>query len=107
MSNVVAIVNNLVPVSLFNKGKAAQIFDRLKSQKELVVVKNNKAEAVVLSCEEYSRLKEMEEDYALLLEAYDRLLDNKGQPTIPFNEVLNDLGITKKQLQAIDDVEIE
>lgn len=107
MSNVVNIVNNLVPVSLFNKGKAAQIFDRLKSQKELVVVKNNKAEAIVLSCEEYSRLKEMEEDYVLLLEACQRLMDNKGQSTIPFIELIKDLGITKKQLQALDDVKIE
>lgn len=107
MSNVVNIVNNLVPVSLFNKGKAAQIFDRLKSQKELVVVKNNKAEAIILSCEEYSRLKEMEEDYVLLLEACQRLMDNKGQSTIPFNELIKDLGITKKQLQVLDDVKIE
>lgn len=33
------VLHSLIPISLFNKGKAAQIFDRLRTEKELVVLK--------------------------------------------------------------------
>ena len=73
----------------------------------MVVVKNNKAEAVVLSCEEYSQLKEIEENYLLLTEATRRLVNNKSKSTISFDEVMNALGVSGKELEAIGDVEIE
>ena len=34
-------LQSLVPISQFNKGQAAKIFDRLHSEKELIVLKNN------------------------------------------------------------------
>ena len=34
-------LQSLVPISQFNKGQAAKIFDRLRSEKELIVLKNN------------------------------------------------------------------
>ena len=69
MANAANILHSLVPISQFNKGKAAQIFDRLRTEKELVVLKNNQPSAVILSPEEYTRLTEIEKDYMLLLEA--------------------------------------
>lgn len=62
-------LQSLVPISQFNKGQAAKIFDRLHSEKELIVLKNNQPSAVILSPEEYTRLTEIEENYFLLLEA--------------------------------------
>ena len=62
-------LQSLVPISQFNKGQAAKIFDRLRSEKELIVLKNNQPSAIILSPEEYTRLTEIEEDYFLLLEA--------------------------------------
>lgn len=32
-------LQSLVPISQFNKGQAAKIFDRLRSEKELIVLK--------------------------------------------------------------------
>ena len=35
------LLQSLVPISQFNKGQAAKIFDRLHSERELIVLKNN------------------------------------------------------------------
>ena len=92
MAKAANILHSLVPISQFNKGKAAQIFDRLRTEKELVVLKNNQPSAVILSPEEYTRLTEIEEDYMLLIEANSRLEANGDKPAISFTNVLNDLG---------------
>ena len=107
MANAANILHSLVPISQFNKGKAAQIFDRLRTEKELVVLKNNKPSAVILSPEEYTRLTEIEEDYMLLLEANSRLEANGDKPTVPFTDVLHDLGISEADLEHVEEVEIE
>ena len=70
------LLQSLVPISQFNKGQAAKIFDRLHSERELIVLKNNQPSAIILSPEEYTRLTEIEEDYFLLLEANKRMEDN-------------------------------
>ena len=88
MANAANILQSLVPISQFNKGKAAQIFDRLRTEKELIVLKNNQPSAVILSPEEYTRLTEIEEDYMLLLEANGRLEANGDKPGISFTNVL-------------------
>lgn len=107
MANAANILHSLVPISQFNKGKAAQIFDRLRTEKELVVLKNNQPSAVILSPEEYTRLTEIEEDYMLLLEANNRLEANGDKPAISFTNVLRDLGISEDDLNDVEDVEIE
>ena len=70
MANAANILQSLVPISQFNKGKAAQIFDRLRTEKELIVLKNNQPSAVILSPEEYTRLKQMGINQAFLLRMY-------------------------------------
>ena len=52
-------LQSLVPISQFNKGQAAKIFDRLRSEKELIVLKNNQPSAIILSPEEYRRLRKI------------------------------------------------
>ena len=101
------ILQCLVPISQFNKGQASKIFDRLRSEKELIVLKNNQPSAIILSPEEYTRLTEIEEDYFLLLEANKRLEENGSKPTVPLSSVLDELGITEKELEETEDVAIE
>ena len=100
------ILQCLVPISQFNKGQASKIFDRLRSEKELIVLKNNQPSAIILSPEEYTRLTEIE-DYFLLLEANKRLEENGSKPTVPLSSVLDELGITEKELEETEDVAIE
>ena len=101
------LLQSLVPISQFNKGQAAKIFDRLHSEKELIVLKNNQPSAIILSPEEYTRLTEIEEDYFLLLEANRRMEGNGSNETISFDSVMNNLGINEDELTDMEDVNIE
>lgn len=101
------ILQNLVPISQFNRGKASHIFDRLCTEKQLIVLKNNQPSAIILSPEEYARLTEIEENYLLLLEANKRLTENNTKQNIPLDDVLSTLGITKDELEKTEDIEIE
>lgn len=100
-------LQSLVPISQFNKGQAAKIFDRLHSEKELIVLKNNQPSAVILSPEEYTRLTEIEEDYFLLLEANRRIEENGDKKTVSLDSVMNHLGISKEELLDAEDADIE
>lgn len=101
------ILQSLIPISQFNKGQAAKIFDRLHSERELIVLKNNQPSAIILSPEEYKRLTEIEEDYFLLLEANKRIEDNGNRGTIPMDTVLENLGISEDEIAGMEDVDIE
>lgn len=101
------LLQSLVSISQFNKGQAAKIFDRLCSERELIVLKNNQPAAIILSPEEYTRLTEIEEDYFLLLEADKRMEENGNNKAIPFDSVMENLGITEDEFLDAEDVEIE
>ena len=101
------LLQSLVPISQFNKGQAAKIFDRLQSERELIVLKNNQPSAIILSPEEYTRLTEIEEDYFLLLEANKRIEDNRNNKMLSFDSVMSNLGISEDELLDTEDVDIE
>lgn len=107
MAYTADMLQNLVSITQFNHGQASRIFDRVHSQRQLIVLKNNQPSAIILSPEEYSRLTEIEEYYFLLLEASERLAANGDTPSIPLQTVLSNLGITKEELENADEVIIE
>ena len=98
-------LNSLVSISQFSKGQATQVFERLKTEAQLVVLKNNMPVAILLSPEEFSRYEEIEEDYRLMLLAQERLKAN--EKTLSEEEALKELGITEEDIDAAEDVEIE
>ena len=106
MAYAANVLNSLVSITQFNRGQAARIFDRLHSESQLVVLKNNQPAAVILSPSEYQRLSEIEEDYLLLREAMARLSSNTA-PATPMDDVMRELGITEEELDAAEDVVIE
>lgn len=107
MAIAAELLQSLVPISQFNKGQAAKIFDRLHSERELIVLKNNQPSAIILSLEEYKRLTEIEEDYFLLLEANKRMEDNGNKKTISFDSVMSNLGISEDVLSETEDIDIK
>ncbi len=107
MATAINILQSLVPISQFNKGQASKIFDRLHVEKELIVLKNNQASAVILAPDEYARLTEIEENYFLLLEANRRIADNGMKSTVSMNMVMENLGISEEDLENAEDVVIE
>ena len=100
-------LTRLIPISQFNKGQASKIFDRLRSEPELIVLKNNQPSAVILSPDEYIRLAEIEEDYNLLMEARQRLAANEGKAAIPAADVMKHFGISDDDLEEVEEPEIE
>lgn len=107
MPSATNVAKNLVSISQFNKGQASRIFERLHSESQLIVLKNNQPTAFILSPDEYNRLTELEEDYALLLEAYERLEKHGEESGVPLSDVMARHGITEEELDQIGDVEIE
>ena len=106
MAYTADILNSLVPITQFNRGQASRIFDRLNSENQLIVLKNNQPAAVILSPAEFSRLSEIEEDYALLLEAAERLANNTA-PATSMEDILKELGISDDEIASAEDVAIE
>lgn len=56
MASVMSAIKNTVPISQFNRGLAGKIFEDVKQSGAKVVMKNNVAECVLISPEEYVRL---------------------------------------------------
>jgi len=100
-------LKRMVPITLFNRGQATKIFDRVKSEGQLVVLRNNTPEAIILSPDEFTRMAETVEDYRLLLLAQQRLANNNEANAISEAEVMRSLGITEADLESAGDVEIE
>lgn len=101
------VLNSLVSVTQFNKGQASKIFDRLRTERQLVVLKNNAPSAVILSPEEYERLADIEEDYRLLLLTQERIANGGLERTVSLQDAMIDLGISETEIEEAEDVEIE
>ena len=94
MAYTEGILGNFVPITQFNHGHASRIFDRLHTENQLIVLKNNQPSAIILSPSEFQRLSEIEENYTLLLEATRRLKENSSSTTSR-EEVMSELGISE------------
>lgn len=106
MAYTADILDSLVPITQFNRGQASRIFDRLHTESQLIVLKNNQPAAIILSPSEFQRLSEIEEDYTLLLEATRRLKEDSSS-TSSREEVMSELNISESELVAAGDVVME
>ena len=73
MASVMSAIKNTVPISQFNRGLAGKIFEDVKQSGAKVVMKNNVAECVLISPEEYVRLMDEVNDARLLAVASERM----------------------------------
>jgi prevent-host-death family protein len=101
------ILKRMVSITQFNRGQATKIFSRVKSEGEIIVLKNNEPEAVIISPEEYIRMSEIMREHALLLLAEERLADNNANNAIPHERVMRELGLTQADLDAAEELDIE
>lgn len=72
-------LDNLVSVSELSHGGVSKTLSRVGNNNPIVVMRNNKPAAGVISPDEYRRLTEAEEDFALYLEAEERMKRATGQ----------------------------
>ena len=102
---VVELTRAMVPVSQFNKGAAAKIFDEVSQTGIKIVVKNNKPACILLSPERFATMMEEMEDLQLALEAGKRIAENGA--TISFEDVLSQNNMGEADLDGWEEVEIE
>jgi len=106
MAYTADILDSLVPITQFNRGQASRIFDRLHTESQLIVLKNNQPAAIILSPSEFQRLSEIEEDYTLLLEATRRLKEDSSS-MYSREDVMSELDISEADLADTGDVVME
>ena len=100
-------LKRLVSISQFNRGQATKIFARARAEGQIVVLKNNAPEAIILSPEQYAWMCGIIEDYELLTLAQERLANENTKNAIPLETVMSDLGITQADLDDAEALEIE
>jgi phd_YefM len=107
MKSVMSALRDTVPINQFNRGLAGKIFEDVKKSGAKVVMKNNTAECVLLSPEEYAKLIDEICDARLLLLASDRMSRADLSKTVTQEEVYRELGLSAADLLGEEDVEIE
>ena len=104
-AHAIEIMRSMIPISRFNKGEAARIFDEVSESGMKIAVKNNKPSCVLLSLERYEKLLEEIDDLYLMLEVENRLA-NSGR-TYSELEVMKRHGITEHDLEGFEEIELE
>ena len=107
MASVMSAITNTVPIPQFNRGLAGKIFEDVKQCGAKVVMKNNAAECVPLSPDEYVCLMDELNDARLLAVASERMAHFDPTSLISEEEMNRRLGVTEDDLAGIDEVEIE
>ena len=107
MANITSAIRDTVSISLFNRGLAGKIFDDVKQSGAKVVMKNNAAECVLMSPDEYVKLMDEVNDARLLTVANARMQNFNKDSLVSGKELYEELGITKEDLDSIGEAEIE
>ena len=100
-------IQNTVSITQFNRGMASKIFNDVKANGSKVVMKNNTAECVLLSPEQYLALIDELNDARLLAVAIERMEQFDPAALISEEESDRRLGISEEDLKGFEEVEIE
>ena len=104
MDAIRGAIENTVSISLFNKGLAGRIFEDVK---RYVVMKNNSAECVLMSPEEYVRLMDEVNDARLLAEASARMTHFDPAKLLSDHQIDEALGLSPEDYADTSEVEFE
>ncbi len=107
MQNIASAIRDTVQISLFIRGLAGKIFEEVRKSGAKVVMKNNAAECVLLSPEEYISLMDEVNDAKLFIMASERMQKYDPSTTISEEEMDVRLGIRPEDLENYEGVEIE
>lgn len=107
MSNISSAIRDTISISLFNRGLAGRIFEDVKKSGAKVVMKNNAAECVLLSPDEYIRLMDELNDARLLAVATERMEHFSPEFVVSADELYKELGITQDDIDTADEAELE
>ena len=106
MEYVSKAITNTISISQFNKGLAGQIFADVKRDGAKVVMKNNTAEAVIVSPDEYVEIVEALNDYELFATAVERMNSFDPSALVSEEEMMARFGISEEDLKDSGEVDI-
>ncbi|MBQ9521731.1 MAG: type II toxin-antitoxin system Phd/YefM family antitoxin [Oscillospiraceae bacterium] len=107
MVNVASAIRDTVPISSFNRGLAGRIFEEVKKNGAKVVIKNNSAECVLLSPDEYIRMSDELHDARMLAVSLERLTRYNPSETVSWHDMNARLGIDENDLTGWEDIDLE
>lgn len=113
--NMANLVDRLISVSDFNKGKVTHVFEDIKkNNSEYIILKNNQPAAVLISVEDYKRIKRLEEFYnrinnqLLYEQAVDIQSKSDDSRMLSNEEILMKFNISPEEIEKAEErVEIE
>lgn len=73
-----SMLNNMVSISSLNHGEAGKVLSKVSNNHPVIVLDDNRPSAVIITPDDYWRLTQAEEDFALYQEAMDRLHNDDG-----------------------------
>ena len=100
-------IKDTVPISMFNDGMADEIFEEVRRSGTKVVMKNNIPECVLMSPEDYVRMSDNYNDAKLLAIAEERWKEFDSSKLISQEEFDKMFGITEKDLEGWEEIELE
>ena len=101
MANITSAIRDTISISLFNRGLAGKIFEDVKQSGAKVVMKNNSAECVLMSPDEYVKLMDEVNDARLLSIANERMQNFNPANLISSEDLYKELGITEEDLEIM------
>ena len=101
------LLDNIVPISDFSHGKSSAAFSRVDDGNPVVVLRHNVPAYVIVTPEEYRKAKESEEDLELLSLALERTSRTNLDDCLTFDQFLDEFGVTREELDQMDEVEFE
>lgn len=107
MFSIRAAIENTVPISLFNKGAAGRIFEEVRQSGAKVVMKNNVAECVLLSPEEYVRLVDEVNDARLLALATERMGHYDPERVLSQEDMDRAFPVSQEQMNSVGEIDFE
>ena len=105
MHDMTYTLDNIVPITLFNRGQAGKIFSEVKAGSPKIVIKNNEPEVILISPDEYKEIMDKLEEYELIQMIRER--GSNSQEFIAHEELQKEFGITDKDLAGWEDIELE
>ncbi|MBQ9596095.1 MAG: hypothetical protein IJR35_09575 [Synergistaceae bacterium] len=100
---------HIVPLSLFNQGKAGEVFEEVRRSGTKLVIddRDDSAVCIIMKPEDYMKMSDDYNEIALLAVAEDRLKHFDESKLISQEEMDRRLGITPEDLEGWEDVELE
>lgn len=107
MRNMTSAIQNSIPISVFNRGQAGQVFDDVQRTGAKIVLKNNMPECVLLAPDDYVELMDELSDARMAILAFKRLEHFDPNSAVSADAAYADLGISSDDLYGYEEVALE